>query len=257
MNELLLKSSRYLSSDSFAPLPLLRENPTPMIVNNSPNKIRQVPGRKSRITLQAYYDFTDIRSINLNNSLRPEKMIERSQEIRLAGNKTSRTSFVSSNSTLNQNSYYWTSFNSNGLSATKNRASIIAMPEIGPRPSRSKNPSRQGFVEQRNASTPVEPKYKLLSRTKTTMPKSFHRTITKSKSPMITSRVQPTQFLPKETNNILNNQMYESEEDDGNVPQVIDVEYQNYLSKAMTKCADWLIKYVFDQKYEHFEEDLI
>ncbi len=46
--------------------------------------------------------------------------------------------------------------------------------------------------------------------------------------------------------------MYESEEDE-NVP-VVDEEFEAYVQKAMVKCADWLIKYVFDKTYDENDE---
>ena len=250
-----------------------------MFVSASPlgnnNKIRATPARKPRITLQAYYDFTDIRSINISNAagitsssanfstLNPEKLVERSQDIRLgriAPRHSVRPSLLASTSTLNQQSFVWPSYNSPALTPTRNRSPAGHMPEIYQRPSRAQTLSRAPFTDQQNTLTSAEPRHKSLTKAKATVPKAYPRTISKSKSPFPTSRSQAMPAVAKEVLKPAAKtpiRMYESEEDDGEEDEkllVVDAEYEDYVEKAMIKCADWLIKYVFDQKYEDIEE---
>ena len=288
MVDLSFRSSLCISSELFT-VPSNRQYrrllPPPqssMFVSASPlaanNKIRPTPTRKPRITLQAYYDFTDIRSININNAagitsssanfstLNPEKLVERSQDIRLgriAPRQTVRPSLLSSTSTLNQQSFVWPSYNSPVLTPTRNRSPTAHMPDIHQRPSRAQTLARAPFTDPHNILTSAEPRHKSLTKTKAAIPRAYQRTISKSKSPYPTSRSQAMPAVAKEVSKPVVTatktpiRMCESEEDDDEEEQKLltaDAEYEDYVEKAMVKCADWLIKYVFDQKYEDIEE---
>ena len=68
--------------------------------------------------------------------------------------------------------------------------------------------------------------------------------------------VVPPNVVVKEPSKPTPIRMYESEEEVEEVSQLphLDAEYEDYVEKAIVKCADWLIKYVFDHKYEDIEE---
>lgn len=266
-------------------------SPSPIAVNN---KIRAIQTRKPRITLQSYYDFTDIRPLNIGHTagvthssgtfsnLSPEKLVERSKELRLsriaaAGqNLNPRPSVLS---TANQSSLVWASyasqngfpkqthFDSPRMSPTghgpiMNKPPTAHMPDIPQRSSRAPTTARQPLSEQQNLFLSTDSRHKSLPKTKSSVPKPYHRMISKSKSPFPPSNAQPLQipyhdYAKQFNNNLsLNNNnnnniihLYESEEDDDNV-LVMDEEFQEYLKKAIVKCADWLIQHVFDRKYE-------
>jgi hypothetical protein len=256
-------------------------NASPLASNNHP--IRTIQTRKPRITLQAYYDFTDIRSINLTNNpngngaaamtssstnfsqMNPEKLMERSQELRLgrlAARPAVRPSVVSSTTTLNQQSLLWPSYNSPSLTPTRNRSPSNHIPEIfAHRVSRAHTISRTALIEQ--TSGHVETRHKSFSKSKANnFVKPYQRIASKSKSPYPTSRSQAIPLVPpnvivKETSKPTPIRMYESEDEEveevSKLPN-IDAEYEDYVEKAIVKCADWLIKYVFDQKYEDIGE---
>jgi hypothetical protein len=262
---------------------LLTNTHKPMLVSASPiavnNKIRAIQTRKPRITLQSYYDYTDIRPLNLGNgsgvtnlgNISPEKLVERSKELRLgriSARPNPRSSVLSTTSITNQQSLLWSNLHSpmgfakqpqinsptvspTALAPPLYKSSTGNIPDIQQRLSRIQNSTRQPSIEQQILPTPVEPRHKSLPKTKASIPKAYHRTVPKSKSPYPISHAQPLQILPNDyskqsTRNII--RLCESE-DDENVP-IMDEEFEEYLQKALVKCADWLMKYVFDQKYD-------
>jgi hypothetical protein len=272
---------------------VLNNKHSSMFVSAAPiavkNKIRAIQTRKPRITLQSYYDFTDIRPLNIGNNggitnssgafsnLSPEKLLERSKELRLARMTTRqipRPSVLSTISTTNQPSLVWPSYNSPGgfarqapansptvsptaLGPTTNKAFTGHMPDIHQRSSRAQTTARQPLTEQQNILIPVDSRHKSLPKNKSSAPKTYQRTISKTKSPFTILNTQPLQILQNDYSKLPNNynniiQLYESEEDE-NVP-VVDEEFEAYVQKAMVKCADWLIKYVFDKTYDENDE---
>lgn len=247
-----------------------------MYVSSSPlamnNKIRAIQTRKSRITLQSYCDFTDIRPLNIAqngrmynsttsfSNLSPEKLVERSKELRLAriaARPNLGTSVLSTTSIANQQSLIWPQNNSSNAfgqenqinSPTAHKSSIANMPDILQRTHRTNTTNTRTLLnEQQNKSIP---------KTKPSIPKAYDRTIAKVKSsfpstnPALTPIFHNDYFKQMNTNAI---QFYESEEDEENNPIEIDEEFEEYVQKAMVKCADWLIKYVFDKTYDQIEE---
>ena len=244
-----------------------------MYVNSSPlamnNKIRAIQTRKSRITLQSYCDFTDIRPLNIAQNSRmynsttsfanlsPEKLVERSKELRLArmaARPNLGTSPLSTTSINNQQSFIWLPNHSSTVlgqenqitSPTANKSSVINMPEIAQRTHRT----RTTVNEQPNKS---------ISKTKPSIPKAYDRTMAKAKSPFPSTNPATAPIFQNEYFKQMNQnfgQFYESEEDEGeNHPLEMDEEFEEYVQKAMVKCADWLIKYVFDQTYDQIEEE--
>jgi hypothetical protein len=270
---------------------LLTKTHSPMIVNASPiavnNKIRAIQTRKPRITLQSYYDYTDIRPLNIGNTsgtlnsprnipnLSPERLVERSKELRLgrvSARPNPRASVLSTTSITNQQSALWTNVNSpmgfakqpQANSSTTvipplNKLSTNNVPDIQVRLTRVPTATRQPLIEQQNSPTPVEPRHKSLPKTKTSIPKAHHRTVPKSKSPFPISHAQPLQIshndYSKHSNYNNNNNIIRlcESEDDETVP-IMDEEFEDYLKKAVVKCADWLMKYVFDQKHDENNE---
>ena len=256
-----------------------------MYVSASPlavsNKIRAIQTRKSRITLQTYYDHTDIRPLNIGQTGRlynsstsfthisPEKLVERSKELRLgrvAARPNVGTSALSNTSVANQQSFICPNNNStialgqeNEInSPTGNKSFVVPMPEIPQRTHRTQATNNRGPLnEQQNVPVLIEPRNKSIPKPKPSVPKTNDRTMTKAKSPhppanpAIAPIFHNDYFKQMNTNPI---QLYESEEDDENNPLEIDEEFEEYVQKAMVKCADWLIKYVFDQPYEPIEE---
>ena len=137
---------------------------TPIAVNN---KIRGSQTHKPRLTLQAYYDFTDIRSINLANTpgitsssasfgnLSPEKLVERSQDLRLGRIPTTpsnvRSSFLPSTSISHQQSSIWPNYASAILSPSMNRSPVGHVPDVHARTSRAHTTARPGLCDQQNS----------------------------------------------------------------------------------------------------------
>jgi hypothetical protein len=256
-----------------------------MFVNASPiavsNKIRAIQTRKSRITLQSYYDYTDVRPINVTqrggitsssgtfSQITPEKLVERSKDVRLGRTSTRqnpRPSLLSRASPV-EHSLVWPGFNSPTMLAKQpqvnsptitptalgpppiNKPTAGHMPDIHQHLSRAHTTTRQPLIEQQNSLAHVE-RHKSLPKTKSSIPKAYHRTMSKSKSPFTITRTQPLQLSRNDSKQRINNvHMYESEEDDGN-NLIMDEEFEEYREKAIIKCADWLIKHVFDKKYD-------
>jgi hypothetical protein len=263
-----------------------------MLVSASPvavnNKIRAIQTRKPRINLQSFYDFTDIRPINLTqgrttnsthtfSNLSPEKLVERSKDLRLGRlvpRQNQRTSFLSSNSAANQQSFIWPSYDSPTAFVKQSQIdSIIVsstavaptinkspMPDIQPRTNRTA--TRAPLTEQQTNLIPVDSRNKSVLKTKNSIPKAYDRTIPKVKSPYVSTNGQPlpmfqNDYFKQFNNNII--QIFESEEEEEepeeeNTPLVMDEEFQKYVEKAIVKCADWLIKYVFDKTYDNDDE---
>jgi hypothetical protein len=286
-----------VSSETFVfPLnhhrPVLNNKHSSMFVNAAPiavnNKIRAIQTRKPRINLKSYYEFTDIRPLNIGNiggtknslgtfsNLSPEKLVERSKELRLRRISTRpnpRPSVLSTTVITNQQSSIWSSYNSpidfakqaqvnslilssNAVGPAMNKSPMGHMPDIHQRSNRVQPVTRQPLTEQQNILVPIDSRHKSLPKTKTSLPKAHNRTVSKSKSPFPLSNTQPLQisqndYSKQSNNNII--QLYQSEEDNENLP-IMDEEFEEYLQKAIVKCADWLIKYVFDKTYDENDE---
>ncbi|CAF0739235.1 unnamed protein product [Adineta steineri] len=268
---------------------VLTNNHSKMFINASPvavsNKIKAIQTRRPRITLPSYYDFTDIRPLHFGNSngitnsltsfsnLSPEKLIEHSKDLRLSrisARRNPRPSGLSNTSTANQQSLIWSSYNAPTSFPKQSQTNVPIppglpngkpspnnMPDISRRPSRAQTTSRQPFTDQENSLVPVESRHKSLTKTKPSIPKAYHRTTPKSKSPFPTSQTQRVQTLNNDNTNTNTNTncipLCESEDDDEDIP-MMDEEFEEYLQKALVKCADWLIKYVIDKKYDENNE---
>lgn len=251
-----------------------------MYVSASPiavsNKIRAIQTRKSRINLQTCYEHTDIRPLNIGqtsrmynsstsfNHISPEKLVERSKELRLgrlAARAVLGTSVLSNTSVANQQSFICPNNNStitlgqdNGLNSPIGmKSSVVHMPEIAQRTHRTQASNiRTSPNEQQNAPVLPESRNKSIPKSKPPVPKTNDRTVTKAKSPNpVVAPIFHNDYFKQMNNNPI--QLCKSEEDVEN-PLEIDEEFEEYVQKAMVKCADWLIKYVFDQPYYPIEE---
>jgi hypothetical protein len=222
-----------------------------MFVNASPiavsNKIRAIQARKTRLTLlstDAIY--TDIRPLNFGYSgigtssrtelsvFTAERLFDRSKDIRLdriSTRQTNRPSILL-NTSNNQQSLQWsndqpsttcnkqypTTLTPPFIGSSKNKSSGSKIPDI------SRHRSRQTLFDQNNSVLPSKAKQNS------------------------TSKIQPSQNLVLKSrestnNNITNLPTSESEADEENMN--VDEEFEQYLEKAIVKCADWLIKHVF------------
>ena len=273
MTELLLRTSRNVSSDLVSPAKnstlTFRSSQPSMFISGSSKRIRPTQTRRPRITLQAYYDFTDVRSINFHNGngfnnsssnfsrIKPEKLVERSRDLRLGITQANRSSMISSHINLNQPSSLWPNFHSNSLTPTTNRSNIVPMPDISHRTSRAQSLSRTGIIDRQISPSPIESKSKTYSKTKINQNKITPRLVGQSKSPFVTPRVSQPMIIKEiaqpPANKLVDIHICQSEEQDENNDQQAAL-VDDYLTKAMSKCADWLIKYVFDQKFEYVEE---
>jgi hypothetical protein len=229
---------------------------TPMFLNASPiavsNKIKAIQARKTRLTLVSTDAVsTDIRPLNfgyhggVTNSrtefsvLTAERLVDRSKDIRLdriSTRQTHRPSFLL-NTSNNQQSFLWSNYQPstacNKNHQTQLYTTITTPPAIGSpknKSSGSKIPdiprrrNRQSLMDQHNSLIPIEVKQKSASK-----PQPSQNVVVKSR---------------ESTNNNLNT-LPTSESDDNDENLHMDEEFEQYLEKAIVKCADWLIKYVF------------
>jgi hypothetical protein len=229
------------------------------------NKIRAIQTRKAHLNLQSYYDLNEIRALNIANNggmpnstttfpyLSPEKLVERSKELRLGRWTTCnniRPSVLSTTSTTNPQSSIWPNYHSPVISSTNH------MPDIHQRPSRVPTTTRGPLTEQQNILMPIDSRHKSIPKMKSSIPKAYNQTPSKLKSPFPLPNPQPLQTSHNDSSKQLNNDkihVYQNVEEDDNVPLVMDEEFEEYLKKSTIKCADWLIKYVFDREYEEID----
>lgn len=219
-----------------------------MFVNASPiavsNKIKAIQARKTRLTLiPANNDYTDIRPLNFGYTggvthsrtdfsvLTAERLVDRSKDIRLdriSTRQPPRPSVLSSTST-NQQSLLWPNYQSstgcNKQPQTQSNSTTVTPPATknkspgGKIPYISRHRNRQPLFNRQNSLTPIEPQ---------------------PKSPI---KKMPVINVTERTNHF---PIHENDEDDENM--AVDEEFEQYLEKAIVKCADWLIKYVFNEK---------
>jgi hypothetical protein len=212
-----------------------------MFVNASPiavsNKIKAIQARKTRLTLlPTNHDYTDMRPLNFGYNggvthsrtdfsvLTAERLVDRSKDIRLdriSTRQPPRPSVLSTTST-NQQSLLWPNYQSstgcNKHLQTQSNSTTITPPATKNKSPGGKMPDIPRHRNRRNSLTPIEPQQKS------------------------TVKKNPITNTPRRTNHFL---MNEGDEDDENL---IDDEFEQYLEKAIVKCADWLIKYVFNEK---------
>lgn len=205
------------------------------------NKIKAIQARKTRLnSLPAESGYTDIRPLNfgytggVTNSKAnvtvwtAERLVDRSKSIRLDRIPTRQPSRPSVLSTTNttQQSLLWPNYQSSTLGHKKlqihSNSTTITPPAIGSirkksagikMPEIPRRQNRQPLIDRQNSFTPVEPQQKSLETT-------------------------------------INNNLptYETEQEQDEEEEIlIDQEFEQYLDKAIIKCADWLIKYVFKE----------
>ena len=232
----------------------LAKNNSTMFINAAPvavnNKIKAIRARKTRLTLESTdQDYTDIRPLNFGYSggltssrtnfsvITAERLVDRSKDIplgRISGRRPARASVNN-----NQSSYLWlndqrptggvkqhytqSNFMMNTsapMGSSKNKSAVGKGLDV------SSRRNRQLLIDQQDSLTPVE---------------SQHKTASKTKPLQISS-------MKSERKNDSKVVRYYVEDDNEDI--VVDGDSVEYLEKAMVKCADWLIKYVFDQKFD-------
>jgi len=234
------------------------------------DKRKAIQKHKSRITIRSCYDLTDIRPLNTGNNnnisnpktrtfsnLSPKKLVERSKELRVGRISTRQNPGSSVLSTTYQQSFIWPGYNlpsgstkqsdvnsstipSNARKPTMNKSSTCNIPDIHQRSSRAPTIGKS-LAEQEYIFTPIDSRYESLP---------------KIKCPLTSSNTQPLKMSHNDYSKQLNNNnkvihFYGNEEDDENIPLVVDEEN---VQKAIVKCAYWLIKYVPDEKCDENDE---
>ncbi|CAF1207218.1 unnamed protein product [Rotaria magnacalcarata] len=239
----------------------------PIAVNN---KIKAIQARKTPLTLlSSDHDHTDIRQLNFGYNggvttsrtdfsvLTAERLVDRSKDIRLdrySKRQNARQSVLSTTS-IAQHSSVWPKCQVSSVGNKHNHVQSNSITNTPPAVRSIKNKSspggkipdinrrrnRQPFAEQANTLTPIETQKKSILKTRP-------------------SQVKMHSSLDRIHNNTNHNHFtaYETEEDDDddenillddeeNTNIVMDEEFERYLQAALIKCADWLIKYVFNQ----------
>ncbi|CAF0885892.1 unnamed protein product [Rotaria sp. Silwood1] len=244
---------------SSQPVVFPTKNYSSMVFNASPiavsNKIRAIQARKTRLTpLPNDHDYTDIRRLNfgynggVTNSrtdisvLTPERLVDRSKDLRLdriPKRLPPRSSVLSTN--INQPSLLWPGYQASNESNKQhqipsNPPTITSPTAVrscknkslpcGKIPDINRRQNRQLYNDRQSSLTLNEQQKKTILRKKPSQIQIHNNTIEK-------------------INNNNDLQTYETEEDEENIP--IDEEFERYLETAVVKCADWLIKYVFNQ----------
>ncbi|CAF2579277.1 unnamed protein product [Rotaria sp. Silwood2] len=231
-------------------------NYSPMVFNASPiavsNKIKAIQARKTRLTpLPTDHDYTDIRRLNFGYSggvtssrtdfsvFTAERLVDRSKDIRLdriSKRNPPRPSVLSTN--VNQQSLLWPGYQAsnegNKQHPIPSNPPTITSPAVrsfknkslpcGKIPDINRRQNRQLHNDRQSSITPNEQQKKSILRTKP-------------------PQIQIHNSADRTNNNDL--RTYETEEDEENI--CIDEEFERYLEAAIVKCADWLIKYVFNQ----------
>ncbi|CAF1248010.1 unnamed protein product [Rotaria sordida] len=238
-----------------------------MVFNASPiavsNKIRAIQARKTRLTpLSTDHDYTDIRRLNFGYSggvtssrtdfsvMTAERLVDRSKDIRLdrisKRHPPHRPSVLSTN--VNQQSLLWPGYQAsnegNKQHQIPSNPPTIMSPAVrsyknkslpgGKIPDLNRSRNRQLYNDRQSPLKPIERQKKSILKTKSSQIKIHN--------------------VPERTNhNDL--RTYGTEEDDENIlideenneNIFIDEDFERYLLAANVKCADWLIKYVFNQ----------
>jgi hypothetical protein len=227
---------------------------SPMFIDACPiavsNKIKAIQARKTRLNaLTTNTGYTDIRHLNfgcttgVTNSKgnftvwTAERLVDRSKDVRLERIPTrqpARRSVLSTTST-NQQSLFWPNYQpsviGNKKLQTKSNSTITPPPQPpaigsiknkpagGQMPEISRRQNRPPLVDRQNSFNPTE------------LPqKSPERTINHN---------LPTDETEEEEDE------EEEEEEEEIVP---DKDFEQYFDQAIVKCADWLLKYVFNEK---------
>jgi hypothetical protein len=225
------------------------------------NKIRASPRRKPRMTLQSYYAFIANRPLNIVNNgeksnrkktisnLSLKQLVERNKELRLGHISTHHNPNRLGLSTKNQQSLMGPSYNAPMASPKMKKLSIGNMPDIHQHSSRTQTTTCQSLTEQQKILMPIDSRHQSLPKIQSSMPTTDQPTISK---PLISTNTQPipisyNDYFKQWNNTVIH--LHQGEEDEDNLAMDMDEEFREYFQKAIIKCADWLIKSVFDKKY--------
>lgn len=174
------------------------------------NKIKAIQSRKPRITIPTYYDSTEIRPFPMLNSSASFSVITAERLVDRSRAFRHAAAVTTARPSILSSSSFATQSNP-----------FQRMPEI---PQRRR--SRPATLDRHNSLTPIDS-------TKT------------NKSPNL---------LPTAAN-FSSHQIHfpsndDQHSDDDNEECAVDEEFQEYYDRAIVKCADWLMKYVFNNEYE-------
>ncbi|CAF1306070.1 unnamed protein product [Adineta steineri] len=234
---------------------------SPTFVDAAPvavsNKIRAIQARKSRLTLvspDAVY--TDIRQLNFgyNNGvsqsrtelpvLTPERLVDRSRDIRydrISARRSSRPTVIV-NTNNNQQSIFWSNYQplNKSTKQPQTQSNSIAYTPPGVGSAKNKSPIRKiSELPRRQIRQPSVDQHTSLIRTETKEKSSL------KPQPLLSSRIQSRDRTLNNNNNNNHHNLQTPETLDNEEHMIMDAEFEEYLEKAIVKCADWLIKYVF------------
>ncbi|UJR15016.1 hypothetical protein I4U23_001993 [Adineta vaga] len=231
---------------------------SPMFLNAAPiavsNKIRAIQARKTRITLiTSDAVHTDIRPLNFScksgvaksrtdySVVTAEKLVDRSKDIRLdriSARQQSRPSVVL-NTNNNQPNIFWSNYQQSSKYNKQNptQSNSTARTPPGHESAKAKSPMRKMPDIPRR-----QPRQTSIDRPDPLLTVEIKERSKSKPQPTRASRIKSHDRLIHHNNIRANDN--EEDDDNGNNP-LMDEEFEEYLEKAIVKCADWLIKYVF------------
>jgi hypothetical protein len=212
-------------------------NMSPIAVRN---KIKAIQARRPRLTVPSYYDSSEISRLNMADHatvrfsvISAQRLADRSKDIqlhRISAWQPVRSSVYSNSALDAKQSYLWTNYNSSNrfgkLPVTNSRFKSAMTPE----PHSNKTPiTRSRQTRQSSADSHLKSSLKM-------------------KSTLMRTDLSSSQTIP-----------FISDDQQTNKNEITDcdVEFREYVDRAIVKCADWLIKYVFNSDvYESNDEHL-
>lgn len=225
----------------------------PTFIDASPiavsNKIKAIQARRTRLNpLSNDTNHTDIRTLNFgctNSKVddttvwTAERLVDRSKDIRLDRIYTRQPPRPSNVSTTSiHHSVCWANYQSSNLGnkqlQTNSNSTTITPPMFGSIKNKSpggkiseviQRRNRQPLIDRQNSLPPIEKHHQQQQQQQ--KPHSISQTI---------------------HDNLLIADIEDAEEDEEEEDLLIDKEFQQYLDKAIVKCADWLLKYVFKEQ---------
>lgn len=216
---------------------------TPMFLDASPvavsNKIRAIQARRTRLNpVTNSTTHTDIRPLNFGANNAPnnckgnvtvwtaERLVDRSKDIRLDRIHTRRSGVSTATTTINQISALGANCSSSAVGNKQVQANSNSTIVTPPAISSIKNKSPGGKISE-------------LPRRRTRPP-----LIDQQNSPILIEFPQKNLLhCPIRTINHISMPKDIVEEEVEEL--ILDKEFEEYLQRAMIKCADWLLKYVF------------
>ncbi len=230
------------------------------------NKIKAIQARKTRLNpLPTDTSYTDVRPLNFRYNAgvtnpkanvtvwTAERLVDRSKDLRLDRISTRQLPRPSplSTTSINQPSVQWPNYQVSTLGNKKLRTHSNSTTTTPPAISSIKNKTpggqmpeiprrgyRQPLADRQNSFIPVKPQQK-----------SPQNLIRHSSERIINNNPLPIYEPEEEEEEDDNNEREEEEEEEKEEEEVpVDKEFEQYFERAIVKCADWLLKYVFIEK---------